>query len=407
MNKMYVGARSPRPLKQDSGRGNPAPTIADFLVDEINILQQSHLYRKLRVLEDVHGIRAKLNEKDVTLFCGNDYLGLSQHPAVIAAFQEAAEIHGVGSGASRLISGTSRLTEKLENRIAQFKRKERALVFSSGYHANLGIIPALVSEKDLVIVDKLNHASIIDGCKLSGATMRVYPHKDLSYLEKLLKQAGKFRRKLIVTDSVFSMDGDLAPLPGIVSLKEEYGAMLMIDEAHGTGVFGANGRGVAEYFGVEDKIDVTMGTMSKAIGTLGGFVAGDSKLIDYLINKSRPFIFSTALPPAVVAASLKSLELIENEPALREKLWENVAQIKRKDLAHVRQIAESPIVPIMIGSEERALQISENLLRRGFLVPAVRYPTVPKGKARLRVTISALHDKVMIDKFIAELQILS
>src|SRR3989338_9208900 len=266
---------------------------------ELNLLKQHHLYRKPRVVDSFDGVHAKIDGREVTLFCGNDYLGLSKHPEVIKAFQHAAKEFGVGSGASRLISGTSDLSRQLEERIASFKKKERALIFSTGYLANLGIISALCGKKDMVIIDKLSHASIVDACKLSGAALRVYPHKDLNYLEKILKQSGRFRRKLIVTDSVFSMDGDLAPLPELVRLKNRYGAWLMIDEAHGTGVFGEHGRGVAEFFGVEGNIDISMGTLSKAIGTLGGFVAGSSELIDYLINQSRTFILSTPLPPSI------------------------------------------------------------------------------------------------------------
>jgi glycine C-acetyltransferase/8-amino-7-oxononanoate synthase len=347
-------------------------------------------------------LNATVNGRPVTLFCGNDYLGLSQHPEVIEAFQKATKDFGVGAGASRLISGTSELTRELEERLSRFKNKSRALVFSSGYLASLGIVPAFCGKGDLIVMDKLNHASLVDAARLSGTAIRIYPHKDMDYLEKILKQSSRYRRKLIVTDSVFSMDGDLAPLPDIVRLKNQYDACLMIDEAHGTGVFGEGGHGAAEFFGVENEIDISMGTLSKAIGSLGGFVAADETLIEYLVNKSRTFIFSTALPPAVLAASLKALDLIEREPSLRKKLWENVSTLADGllELGIKPQEISSPIIPIVAGEEERALRFSEDLLSQGFLVPAVRYPAVPKKKARLRVTISAAHQRDEMIRFL-------
>lgn len=357
------------------------------LSDELRFLKDNHLFRKLKSLESIDSTHARLNGKEVLLFCHNDYLGLSKHPEVIRAFEEGVQKFGAGSGAARLISGNTKIFEQLEERLAGFKKKERALLFSTGYLANLGIISALCEKEDVVIVDKLNHASIIDACKLSGAAIRVYPHKDLNYLEKILKQSDKFRRKLIVTDSVFSMDGDLAPLPEIVRLKNQYGALLMIDEAHGTGVFGKSGRGAAEHLNVESEIDISMGTLSKAFGSHGGFAAGSSELIEFLVNRSRSFIFSTALPPAICAASLKSLELIETTPELRNRLWHNI-----KTVSDALKIAPaSPIIPIIIGDEQKALDLSDKLLENGLLISAVRYPTVPKKTARLRLTISAAH----------------
>lgn len=382
--------------------------------NELDLLKSKFLYRELRTLDQVEGIHARFGTKKVTLFCSNDYLGLSVDPRVIQTFQQASKIFGVGSGASRLISGSTRAVNSLENRIAQFKKKESALVFSTGYLANLGIITSLCGKEDVVIADKLNHASILDACKLSGATIRVYPHKSTIYLEKILKQCQSFRKRLIVTDSVFSMDGDLAPLSEIVSLKQQYDALLMIDEAHGTGVFGKQGHGVAEHFNLEDQIDISMGTMSKAMGILGGFVAGSEKLIQYMVNKSRPFIFSTALPPAICAAAEEALDIIERDTALREKLWKNIERMNKglnvilsrfedtaKDPANARFFGlGSPIIPILIGDEEKALHLSKRLLEHGFFVPAVRYPAVPKGKARLRITVSALHTPESIDQFV-------
>jgi len=257
-------------------------TISAFedLTKELETLKQENLYREIRYLDDIRATHAKVEGREVTLFCGNDYLGLSKHPLLRQAFQEASEKFGVGSGAARLISGSSILVKTLEERLAKFKRKERALIFTTGYLANLGTVSALCGKDDLVVIDKLSHASIIDASKLSGASVRIFPHRDMVYLEKILKTSNKYRRTLIITDSVFSMDGDFAPLREMVVLKEKYEVLLMIDEAHGTGVFGERGSGVAEQLGVEEDIDISIGTMSKAFGTLGGFVAGNSKLID-------------------------------------------------------------------------------------------------------------------------------
>lgn len=371
-----------------------------FRVDlerELDAVKQEHLFRSLRVMGAA---------EDLLVFADNDYLGLAQHPRVVQALIYAAEKFGAGSAASRLISGTSELHALLERRIAQFKNKESALVFGSGYLANLGAITALAGEKDLVAIDKLCHASIIDACRLSGATLRVYPHRSVEKLKSILEKAGSFRRKLIVTDSVFSMDGDLAPLRELVAVKKKYAAQLMIDEAHGTGVFGNHGRGVAEYLGVEDEIDVSMGTLSKAIGLMGGFVAGSAVLIDYLINFSRPFIFSTAMPPAIAGACIESFSVIEQEPELRQRLWENVLRVRRglASLGYNAGASESPIIPILIGDEKKALSVSKFLLSKKIYVPAVRYPAVGKGKARLRLTVSSRHVPADMERLFAALR---
>lgn len=359
-------------------------TFWQELAWELEEVKAASLYRTLKITEPEDG---RLN------FADNDYLGLRFHPRVISAFQKAAQQYGTGSGASRLISGTSPVHDRLEKEIARFKRQERALVYGSGYLANLGIVSALAGEKDLVLVDKLNHASIIDACRLSGARLRVYPHKNLKKLESILEKSAAFRRKLVITDSVFSMDGDLAPLPELVRLKEKYGAVLMIDEAHGTGVFGENGRGAAEHFGVEEKIDISMGTLSKAVGCLGGYAAGPAVLIDYLINFSRTFIFATAPPAALAAACLESFRIMEEEPERRRKLWQNVrlTQKEVEALGFEMGATESPILPLLIGGEEKALRVSARLQDQGILIPAIRYPTVAKGRARLRLTVSTRH----------------
>ena len=372
-------------------------TFLERLASELIRVKEANLYRSIKVIDPEGGM---------LVFADNDYLGLADHPSVVKAFSEAAQKYGVGSRASRLISGTNTPHDLLEKEIARFKRKEKALFFGSGYLANLGIVSSLLKEGDLVIIDKLNHASIIDACRLSGATLRVYPHKNVKKLESILKNADSYERKLIVTDSVFSMDGDLAPLPDLVCVKKEYGAILMIDEAHGTGVFGKTGRGVAEYFGVEEEIDISMGTLSKAIGVFGGFVAGSRVLIDYLINFSRPFIFATAPPPAIAAACLESLRLIEEDAGLREKLWANVALVRKtlSELGFETTETESPIIPIMVGSEEKALKVSAFLADQGIFIPAIRYPTVARGKARLRLTVSTRHHSRDLEKLFTALR---
>ena len=375
---------------KESPYGNSMKNTWQELAQELEAAKAASLYRSLRIAEP----GKMLN------FADNDYLGLRFHPRVVAAFQKAAEKYGTGSGASRLITGTSEIHERLEKQIAVFKRREKALMYGSGYLANLGIVSALAGEKDLVIIDKLNHASIIDACRLSGAELRVYPHKNLKKLETILKSGARFRRKLIITDSVFSMDGDLAPLPELASIKKKYGALLMIDEAHGTGVFGENGRGAAEHFGVEEEIDISMGTLSKAVGCLGGYAAGPAVLIDYLINFSRPFIFATAPPAAMAAACLESFRVMEAEPELRRKLWQNV-KLTRKEinsLGYETGATESPIIPLLIGNEEKALKLSVGLREKSILISAIRYPTVGKGKARLRLTLSARHSPQDLDR---------
>ena len=270
---------------------------------------------------------------------------------------------------------------------------ERALVFGAGYLANLGVLTALAGEKDLVVMDKLSHASLIDGARLSGAALRVFPHKNLSRLEEILKGASGFRRRVIVTDTVFSMDGDTADLEGLVSLKERYDSLLIVDEAHALGIFGKRGSGLSEERGLENQIDVRTGTLSKALGVFGGFAAASETLIESLVNFSRPFIFATAPPPALAAAALKALEILQSEPDLRKKLWQNVKRIGDRQTGVC-----SPIIPIILGDEKRTVEISELLVEKGIWIPAIRYPTVPRGKARLRLTVSAAHTEADLNQ---------
>lgn len=367
--------------------------IIKTLHHELKHLKESNLYRQLRVLENHEGTRATFQGRKLTLFCGNDYLGLSRHPRVMAAAQQGIKKYGVGAGAARLISGTTEAHQKLEQKIARFKNKESALVFAAGFLANLGILTAFAGEGDVIIMDKLCHASLIDGARLSGAELRVFPHKNYEKCEALLEQCAAARRKILVTETVFSMDGDLADLKELIRLKKKYGALLAVDDAHGTGVLGRHGRGATEGGNLAKGIDLIMGTLSKAVGGLGGFVAGDRILINHLVNFARPFIFATALPPALCKAAHEALCVIEEEPALRKKLWSNIQKVHDglTKIGFLIPKPESAILPVVLGDEKKALGASEKLLEQGIFIPAVRFPTVPKGKARLRITLSATH----------------
>jgi 8-amino-7-oxononanoate synthase len=331
--------------------------------------------------------------------CSNDYLGLAGHPALREAASAAMERYGFGSSASRLVSGTSALHRELEQKIARFKGTEAALAFNSGYAANTGIIPAIAGEGDLILSDSLNHASIIDGCRLSKAEVKVYRHRDVDHVQDLLKQGFLARRTLIVTDGVFSMDGDIAPIPELVLLAEKYRALLMVDDAHATGVLGDTGRGTAEHFGLANRVPIQMGTLGKALGSYGAFVAGERTLIDYLVNRSRSFIFSTALPPMVCAASIAALDIIDREPERRENLRVNRERFVQGllSLGIAIEDSETPIVAVMIGESEKALMVSEKLSEYGIYAAAIRPPTVPEGRARIRATITATHTADDID----------
>jgi glycine C-acetyltransferase/8-amino-7-oxononanoate synthase len=380
-------------------------SLRDQLGADLEKTRADGLYRTLRNVTSAQGPRIQLDGREFLNFSSNDYLALANDPVVKQAGLDAMKMYGVGAGASRLVSGNLQPYVDLERKLAGFKAKEAALVFSTGYAANVGTIAALVGEKDAVILDKLDHASIIDGARQSGATIRVYPHKNLKKLEAVLQQSGSFRRTLIVTETVFSMDGDLAPLVEIVELKEKYGAWLMIDEAHATGLYAKNRRGLAEAAGVEDRIDVTLGTLSKALGSLGGFVVGPQVLIDFLRNRARSLIYSTALPPGVCAASAAAVDFVMSERGQerRDRLWRNVSLLKNGLSAlGIQNESRSPIIPIIVGDETAAMASSRKLFERGIFVPAIRFPTVPKGKARLRVTVTAAHEPPDIERFLGE-----
>jgi 8-amino-7-oxononanoate synthase len=382
-----------------------------FLGETLADLEGAGRRRVLRPLDGMPGTTVQIGGRDCVCLCSNNYLSLASRPEVIGAAARAVEELGCGAGASRLVAGNMALHEELEAAIARLKHQPAAILFPTGYMANVGAISALVSSGDAVVVDKLNHASIIDGCRLSGARMLVYRHCDADRLDEVLSRAGGYRRKLLVTDGVFSMDGHIAPLPEIAEACARHGAMLMIDEAHATGVIGPSGRGTQEHFGiVESRMPeptIVMGTLSKAVGSLGGFVAGSRELIDYLKNTARSFIYTTALPPSVCAASLAAIKLIENDPQPLEKLRENTRLLAGllEDMrpagggAVLQPWGQTPIFPVHIGEAVRAVAISRELLEAGYLCPAIRPPTVPSGTSRLRVSLQADHTHQQIHGF--------
>jgi glycine C-acetyltransferase/8-amino-7-oxononanoate synthase len=365
--------------------------------DQLNSLEEQGLLRRLSTVTSAQGPLVEIDGRRVLLLCSNNYLGLANHPQVIEAARDATAQFGAGSGSSRLISGSMSCHWQLEEGLAAFKSSERALLFNSGYAANIGILQGLLEEGDLIFSDALNHASIIDGCRLSKARTIVYPHDDIAALDALMAQESPRRqgRWLIVTDGVFSMDGDLAPLPELVQLKKHYDALLMVDDAHGTGVLGAGGRGSGEYLGCLEQIDLHMGTLGKALGGAGAYLAGPAAAIELLINRARSFIFSTSLPPGVPAAALAALKIVDSDEGahLRQSLAANrlrfVTALRRGGLT----VAEhpSPIVPIITGDPEPTMAASDKLLAEGYFVQGIRPPTVPAGSCRLRATLMANH----------------
>ena len=371
----------------------------DFLGRELASLRQQHLYRQLTTIEGEQGPWVSVGGRRLLNLSSNNYLGLASHPELKAAAAKAALDEGVGTGASRLISGTMRLHGLLEERLARFKGQEAALVFNSGYAANLGLISTLVGRDDAVFSDELNHASIIDGCRLSRADVRIFPHKDMNALEGLLAAAGRYRRKLIVIDTVFSMDGDIAPLPEVAELAERHGCILMVDEAHATGVLGPGGRGAVAHFGLEGRVPIQMGTLSKSFGSFGAYVCGSRALVDYLVNTSRPFIFTTALPPAVLAASLAALDVIERYESLVQRLRHNAERLRLglAGLGFDIMGSQTQIVPVLVGDNARALEMMGLLKEQGVLAVAIRPPTVPPGTARIRSNVMATHSDADLD----------
>ena len=366
--------------------------VDDFALEELAGRQAAGLRRHLHQVNGAQDRWITVDGRQALLLCSNNYLGLANHPALRAAAAKAASDLGVGAGASRLISGSMRLHHELEERLAVFKGTEAALLFNSGYQANIGTIATLVGPNDAVFSDELNHASIIDGCRLSRAQVHVYPHSDVEVLADLLARSSA-RRRLVVTDSIFSMDGDVAPLASICEVAERYGAMLMVDEAHATGVLGPHGGGVVEAQGLQGRVTVQMGTLGKALGSFGAFVAARRPVIDLLINAARSFIYTTALPPPVVAAASAALAIVEAEPDRRRRLADNARSL-HDGLTRLRlQVSPAPahIMPVRIGDPHRAMALSEQLLAEGIFVQGIRPPTVPSGTARLRVTVMSTH----------------
>ncbi len=364
-----------------------------FLAQQLQALKEKDRYRFLRCVESEQDARIILDGKPVRLFCSNNYLGLANHPRVKEAAAEAARAFGCGSGASRLISGNMRLHEQLEDRLARFMGSDSAILFNNGYTANVGILSSLMGKGDTIFSDALNHASIIDGCRLSRARVQVFRHRDTGHLETLLARTGGEGKRLIVTDTLFSMDGVLAPLPELAELARTHGCMLMVDEAHALGVLGPNGRGAAELFGLEDAIDISVGTLGKALGSFGAFAACSRVMHEFMINHARSLIYSTSLPPPVLAAAGAALEIVQAEPGRRERLQEN-ANLLGNGLRALGFSLPDPLTPIqglITGDDKRAMTLTEHLLREGVFAQGIRPPTVPAGTARIRFSLMATH----------------
>ncbi len=371
------------------------------LADELELRRQQHLYRTRRILQSPQGAEVVIDGRHYLSFCSNDYLGLANHPAVVKALQDSATRYGVGSGASHLITGYSAAHHALEEELAEFTGRPRALLFSTGYMANLGVIGALAGPRDTVYEDRLNHASLIDAAVLSRARLRRYQHGDMSMLQNQLVHTDKLA--LIVSDSVFSMDGDLAPVSALAELARNYNASLMIDDAHGLGVLGKTGRGILEQLAINpDDVPILMGTLGKAFGAFGAFVAGSEELIETLIQQARSYIYTTALPPAIAEAARMSLKLSQSEQWRREHLFSLVAYFRKgaTQLGLPLSPSATPIQPLIVGESEQALTLSEKLYARGIVISAIRPPTVPKGQARLRITLSAAHSEQHVDRLL-------
>jgi len=373
----------------------------EWLQQEIDGLKQAGLYNNIRTLSSPQGAWLVVDGKKVLNFCSNNYLGLANHPKIVDAACKATETYGVGPGAVRSIAGTMDLHIELEKRLAAFKGVEAAITFQSGFNANLATIPALVGKEDVIFSDRLNHASIIDGCRLSGAKIIAYEHNNAESLEDAIQEnLSKYRRALIVSDGVFSMDGDIAPLPALYEVAKKYDILLMVDDAHGEGVLGKGGRGIVDHFGLHGKVDIEVGTMSKAFGVMGGMVAGDKVIVEWLRQRGRPFLFSSAMTVPDAAACLAAVDLLEESTELVDKLWENGRYFKAEmqKLGFDTGVSETPITPVMLGEAPLAQQFSRELYAEDVFGMAIGYPTVPQGKARIRVMISAAHSKDDLNK---------
>lgn len=370
----------------------------EFMDNELEELKEEGLYNTIRTLEGPQGAWVEMEGKEVLNFSSNNYLGLANHPETVQAAKKALVNYGIGPGAVRTIAGTMELHEELEKKLADFKKVQAALTFQSGYNSNLAVIPAIVGKGDVIYSDELNHASIIDACRLSGAEIKVYKHADMNSLEEILKE-DREGKGLIVTDGVFSMDGDVAKLPEIVELAKKYNAITMVDDAHGEGVLGTHGRGIVDHFNLHNEVDIEIGTFSKAIGTVGGCAAGSAKMVEYLKQKARPFLFSSAVTPPDVAATIKSIEILEEDDSLVKKLWDNGDYFKEnmKDNGFDVGNSQTPITPVMLGEAKVASEFSKRLFEESVFAQSIGFPTVPKGKARIRVMISATHSRDDLD----------
>ena len=366
-----------------------------FLGNELDALKQQGLYRKLRVLEGKPESHTTYDHKSVVNLSSNNYLGLTTHPRLRAAALKATEELGVGSGAVRTIAGTMDIHMELERRLADFKHVEAVVVFQSGFTANAGTVSSLLGKEDVIISDELNHASIIDGCRLSKAPIKVFPHKDVAAARAIMQGLPRDQKKILITDGVFSMDGDLGRVPELCELAEEFGAIMMVDDAHASGVFGKNGSGTVDHFKCHGRVDIQVGTLSKAIGVLGGYVAGSKNLIEFLYHRARPFLFSTSHPPAVTAACLAALDILETEPQWIEKLWDNTRFFKAglEKLGFNTGMSDSPITPVIVGEAATAAKMSDTLFARGVFAQSIGFPTVARDKARLRTIVSATHTR--------------
>jgi len=381
-------------------RAAPAANPLGFLDEALEQLRAEGLYRRLRVLEGEQAHTSRFDGRDVINLSSNNYLGLTSHPSLREAAIRAVRELGAGSGSVRTIAGTMALHLDLERRIAAFKHTEAAVVFQSGFAANAGTVAAILGKEDLILSDELNHASIIDGARLSRASIKVFPHRDVEALRRLLEETASIKRRLVITDGVFSMDGDVAPLREIAALAREHGAIMMVDDAHSSGVLGRNGRGTIDHFDLHGQVDIQVGTLSKAMGVLGGYVCGSKSLIEFLYHRARPFLFSTSHPPAVASACLAAIDVLEREPERIERLWANTKRFKAglTRLGFDTGTSETPITPILVGEADTAMKFSDRAFERGVFAQGIGFPTVAKGRARLRTIVTATHTEEELDR---------
>jgi glycine C-acetyltransferase len=364
-----------------------------YLSTELQALRDQGLFRRLRVLDGEQKACTSIDGRSVVNLSSNNYLGLTTHPRLRERALEALRAFGVGSGSVRTIAGTMQIHMALERKLAEFKRTEAAVVFQSGFAANAGTVSSILGRDAVIVSDELNHASIIDGARLSRSAIKVFPHRDVAAARRIVQEIPRGTRTLVITDGVFSMDGDLGALPELCDLADEFGCIMMVDDAHASGVFGSHGRGTVDHFGMHGRVDVQVGTLSKALGALGGYVAGSRALIEFLYHRARPFLFSTSHPPSVAATCLAAIEVLEQEPELIERLWENTHFFKAglQALGFDTGVSESPITPVIVGEGARAMALSDRLFEKGVFAQGIGFPTVPQGKARVRTIVTATH----------------